>query len=129
NGQGLADRLVLCHGVRRWLQSSEPCGVITSSSAVLRFQHGLMFCQALLESVPWGTVYGVQEAAEALPNRGQLSVIHGWIERVWLGRSTLGQLCRHIGMQGRQKGLALGHPFVGQGTKLVDAPVFYAHGS
>src|SRR2546421_12738898 len=107
---------MLCHGVRRWLQSSEPCSVITSSSAVLRFQRGLMLCQALLESVPRGTVYGVQEAAEALPNRGQLSVIDGWTERVWLGRSTLGQLGRHIGMQGRQKGRALGHPFVVHGT-------------
>ena len=129
NGQCLADRQVRCYGVQRWLQGSEPCGIITRRSSVLRFQRGLMLGHAVLEGVPWRTVHCVQEAAEALSNRGQLSLIDGWSYRVWLGRNTLGQLGRHIGVQGRQKGLAFGHPFVGQGTELVDTPALYGHGS
>src|SRR5262245_24568669 len=71
----------------------------------------------------------MQETAETLPDGCQLSVVQRRCQGLGLDSRPLGQLPCEIRLHGREEGLALGGPFIGQGPELVGTPPFCAHDS
>src|SRR5215471_1373366 len=129
NGQRLTNRIVQPCSLRWRLYGREPYGISIGRSAVLRFQDLLKLGHAVLDGVPRGAVQSMQKAAQTRTDSCQLSVIQRWNQGLRLTSRALRQLRCEIRLHGREKGLAFGSPFIGQGPKLIGTPRFYAHDS